>query len=223
MTGRASLVAKYGAPIAAALMLAGLAGTAQAQSILHYSQTEPLYPYVTQPQYDYPRQQYAPAHSHVRPHAKPAPRTESKVDPELVKELRKGSHKKQLVSKRDVAIEKKIDKDIEKKIEKKFDKKIIVREKPIVRKHYRVIDDPPIVVQREIDESQLPLRQDNHIQQPAGNRTIHAEAEVTILGPDRMSIRLYRKQDGRDANAKAPASKSKKLKTSKSANSEPQT
>jgi hypothetical protein len=34
-----------------------------------------------------------------------------------------------------------------------------------------------------------------------GKRVIHAEAEVTILGPDRMSIRLYRK--GRDPEAKA--------------------
>jgi hypothetical protein len=30
-------------------------------------------------------------------------------------------------------------------------------------------------------------------------RVIRAEAEITILGPDRMSIRLFRK--GRDANA----------------------
>lgn len=35
-----------------------------------------------------------------------------------------------------------------------------------------------------------------------GKRVIRAEAEVTILGPDRMSIRLFRKgRKGRDANA----------------------
>jgi hypothetical protein len=35
-----------------------------------------------------------------------------------------------------------------------------------------------------------------------GKRVIRAEAEVTILGPDRMSIRLFRKgHNGRDANA----------------------
>ena len=36
-----------------------------------------------------------------------------------------------------------------------------------------------------------------------GKRVIRAEAEVTILGPDRMSIRLFRKgrKNGRDANA----------------------
>jgi hypothetical protein len=33
-------------------------------------------------------------------------------------------------------------------------------------------------------------------------RVIHAEAEVTIIGPDRMSIRLFRKRGG-NANAKA--------------------
>jgi hypothetical protein len=32
-------------------------------------------------------------------------------------------------------------------------------------------------------------------------RVIRAEAEITILGPDRMSIRLFRKGQGRDANA----------------------
>ena len=36
-----------------------------------------------------------------------------------------------------------------------------------------------------------------------GKRVIRAEAEVTILGPDRMSIRLFRKghKGGGDANA----------------------
>jgi hypothetical protein len=38
---------------------------------------------------------------------------------------------------------------------------------------------------------------------PPTGRVIRAEAEVTILGPDRMSIRLFRKHDGSDANAKA--------------------
>jgi hypothetical protein len=220
MTRGASLICKFGAPVAAALMLAGFAGTAQAQSISYYGQAEPLYPYVAQPQYDYPQQQPS-AYPYVRRHVKPVPVTASKVDPELVKELRKGRHKKELLAKRDVVIEKKTDKDVEKKTDKKIDKKIIIREKPVVRKHYRIVDDPPIIVQREIDESQLPVRMGNHPE--ATPRVIHAEAEVTIIGPDRMSIRLYRKQDGRDANAKASASKSKKLKTSKTDKTEPQT
>jgi hypothetical protein len=38
---------------------------------------------------------------------------------------------------------------------------------------------------------------------------IRAEAEVTIIGPDRMSIRLFRKRDGSDANAKVSKSDTK--------------
>jgi hypothetical protein len=221
MSHEAPLIRKRAAPIAAALIVACVAGAAQAQSILYYSQAEPLYPYVPQPQYTYPQPQYAPpAYPSVRTHVSPGPRIESKVDPELVKELRKGRHKKETaVDKKHIAI----DKSIEKKIDKRIDKTVIVREKPVVRKHYRVIDDPPIVVQREIDESQLPVRPDNRAEHQGNARVIRAEAEVTILGPDRMSIRLYRKQDGRDANAKAPVPRSKKLKTSKTGNSEPQT
>ncbi len=42
----------------------------------------------------------------------------------------------------------------------------------------------------------------NEPKDAAGKRVIRAEAEVTILGPDRMSIRLFRKgKTGRDANA----------------------
>jgi hypothetical protein len=41
-------------------------------------------------------------------------------------------------------------------------------------------------------------------QKKGERRVIRAEAEVTILGPDRMSIRLFRKQNGR-AKAEAAA------------------
>jgi hypothetical protein len=90
-----------------------------------------------------------------------------------------------------------------------------------VRRHIRVVDDPPIVVQREISEQgqvlseqRVPAAQAQVPVQlpppPAGGRVIHAEAEVTILGPDRMNIRLYRRSDGRDANAKALPARHKK-------------
>lgn len=40
------------------------------------------------------------------------------------------------------------------------------------------------------------------VKEPSGKRVIRAEAEVTILGPDRMSIRLFRKgRGGKDAKA----------------------
>jgi hypothetical protein len=90
--------------------------------------------------------------------------------------------------------------------QKKITKTIIVREKPIVRNTYRVVEHPPIVVQREVSEEQLAEGGGQAQAVPraapqaapfAGARTIRAEAEITILGPDRMSIRLYRKQDAK--------------------------
>jgi hypothetical protein len=76
-----------------------------------------------------------------------------------------------------------------------------------------VVEHPPIVVQREVSEDQVG-EGGGHAQAvpqaaPFAARTIRAEAEITILGPDRMSIRLFRKQDGGDANAKVakPAAK----------------
>jgi hypothetical protein len=101
--------------------------------------------------------------------------------------------------------------------QKKITKTIVVREKPIVRKTYRVVEHPPIVVQREVGEDRAGEGGGHAHVAPqgapqgaplAGARTIRAEAEITILGPDRMSIRLYRRQDGSDAHATAgkPAS-----------------
>jgi hypothetical protein len=88
--------------------------------------------------------------------------------------------------------------------QKKITKTIILREKPIVRNTYRVVEHPPIVVQREVSEDQESGGQAQAVPRAApqaasfaGARTIRAEAEITILGPDRMSIRLYRKQDGK--------------------------
>jgi hypothetical protein len=203
-------------------------GTAHAQ---YYTQPAPLYPYVVQqPQYSYPQPQYAQPYPYVQtqpvrsvrgnsaqPRASEPSRKVSKTDPALVDELRKRGHKKKEI----VLSESK--KDIE------IDKKRIVREKPVVRNHIRVVDDPPIVVQREISEDgqvlseqRVPTAQAQVVPAPvSGGRVIHAEAEVTILGPDRMNIRLYRKNDGRDAQAKALSGKPKK--TSKREKSQPET
>jgi hypothetical protein len=74
------------------------------------------------------------------------------------------------------------------------------------------------VVQREVSEDQIGEGGGHTQAVPqgapqgaplVGARTIRAEAEITILGPDRMSIRLFRRQEGGDANAKAakPAGK----------------
>lgn len=213
---------------------------AHAQYVTSYAQPAPLYPYVVQqPQYVYPQPQYAPQpYPYVQsPHVRRVPRDRSarasepsrkvsKTDPSLVEELRSKGRKKK-IEKDTVVVN---DKNVA------IDKKIVVRERPIVRKHIRVVDNPPIVVQREIDENgqvlseqrvptvqaQVPIQITSPAPAPMGvGRVIHAEAEVTILGPDRMSIRLYRKGDGRDANAKALPAKSKK--TSKSEKSQPET
>jgi hypothetical protein len=186
----------------AALAALTFATSAGAQYVVQYAdgqgygyRTEPLYPYVAQPQYAPRAYPYVPSQP-----ARPAVRAESKTDPALVEELRKRGRKK--IEKADAA-----DKPNPPAGKKhvKIDKTIVVREKPIVKNHYRVVDDPPIVIERHISEDQL-MSGVGHAEQvaPAG-RVIRAEAEVTIIGPDRMSIRLFRKRDGSDANAKATA------------------
>ena len=86
----------------------------------------------------------------------------------------------------------------------------VVREKPVVVEHRRIVDDPPHVIERVHYDDGRPARRANvQIDEPRPpdqggvQRVIRAEAEVTILGPDRMSIRLFRKGDGRRAKAEA--------------------
>ncbi|MGE0062319.1 MAG: hypothetical protein AB7T86_09595 [Xanthobacteraceae bacterium] len=102
-------------------------------------------------------------------------RTVSKTDPALIEELRR-------------------------KTGKKIDKVVVVREKPVIIERKRYVDDPVRIVRRhkvvDVNVPAPPRDRGDEV-----GRVIHAEAEVTILGPDRMSIRLYRK--GLDANAKA--------------------
>jgi hypothetical protein len=81
----------------------------------------------------------------------------------------------------------------------------IVHEKPIVRETTRYVDDPPRVVERRhyVESPSRPARNKRvaAAEAAAGPRVINrnekrvfsAEAEITILGPDRMSIRLFRK------------------------------
>lgn len=74
-------------------------------------------------------------------------------------------------------------------------------EKPIVIETSRVVHDPPRVVEcfQYVDDPPLPPpppRQRHVKSNPGagligdGRRVIHADAAVTIFGPDRMSIRL---------------------------------
>jgi hypothetical protein len=86
-----------------------------------------------------------------------------------------------------------------------------------VVKHRRIVDHPPVVVQREIVSDENHIRSDRPrgligsrhdewasaepvasvaplLRAGKSQRVIRAEAEVTILGLDRMSIRLFRKR-----------------------------
>lgn len=78
----------------------------------------------------------------------------------------------------------------------------IVRDKPVVIETRRVVDDPPRVVERRSYAGHALPRRVQDTRRASVPRVIHAEAEVTILGPDRMNIRLFRKR-GADAEAKA--------------------
>jgi hypothetical protein len=90
----------------------------------------------------------------------------------------------------------------------------IVREAPIVIETERVVDDPPRVIERRHVEEGAPAPGQPAITEDrdtgrtarrdgAKRRVIQADAEVTILEPDRMIIRLFRKRPGPDA--KEPA------------------
>ena len=92
--------------------------------------------------------------------------------------------------------------------------KKIVHHAPLVVETQRVVDDPPRVVERRhvVEDTPVPaLRKPaaiEDIKKRGGRddnrkRVIHADAEITILGPDRMSIRLFRKGRGGNANAKS--------------------
>ena len=195
---------------ALAISLAVLATSASAQSVMQYSDAqgygyrmEPLYPWAP-PQRATTRADKPRVETRASA-AQPA----KKVDPVLVEELR-NKRKADTRTKASADVTASVDKTPD---NKKFTKTTVVREKPIVRTNYRVVEHPPIVVQREIGEDQLAegggQAQGAPLAAPVAGRTIRAEAEITILGPDRMSIRLFRKQDGSDANARVakPAAK----------------
>jgi len=86
----------------------------------------------------------------------------------------------------------------------------IVRDPPVVRETHRIVDDPPRIIERRqvVDDETGAVEQEQPVQQAPRRddnkrRVIAADAEVTILGPDRMSIRLFRKGQGPKASARA--------------------
>lgn len=97
----------------------------------------------------------------------------------------------------------------------------IVRDPPVVIETRRVVDDPPRIVERRryVEDAPAPAPAPARRKQAVvevrdtakrgsrddtKKRVIEADAEVTILGPDRMSIRLFRKRSrGSDTSARA--------------------
>jgi len=65
----------------------------------------------------------------------------------------------------------------------------VVHDKPLVIVKRRVVEEPVRVITRRHYVDNAPARA-----RDVEPRVIHADAEITILGPDRMSIRLVRKQ-----------------------------
>jgi len=182
-----------------------------------YVQPAPLYPYAVQQNQPYAVQvapnTYVikrPSHMRAYPYvhcqncrtSNPSPeqgpprfdRPHKSVDHALVEELRKRSKLKTTV----------------------VNTTKIVRDAPVVVETERVVDDPPRVIERrhvvvdeparshrkhatveDVDNATSPSREDGK------KRVIQADAEVTILGPDRMNIRLFRKGHGAKAKAQA--------------------
>lgn len=166
---------------------------------------QPVYPYVVvQPSYAQP---VAPAYPTIiqRPqgYAPPAMRKKIRRPPVARAESRPEPRQQDIhrtVSSSDPALIEELRRKAANKTGKKIDKVVVVREKPVVVERKRYVDDPPKIVRRhkvvDVNVPAPPREGGEEV-----GRVIHAEAEVTILGPDRMSIRLFRK--GLDANAKA--------------------
>lgn len=92
----------------------------------------------------------------------------------------------------------------------------IVRHSPLIVETQRVVDDPPRVIERRhvVEDAPAPAPRKRAMVEDADSkkrggrddnkkRVIQANAEITILGPDRMSIRLFRKGRGGNANVRA--------------------
>jgi len=181
--------------VAAAALLPSAA--AQAQYYSSVQQQPPLYPYAVPGNQPYAVQVAPntyeirrPVRSYPKINRKTAERASprfdrppAKTDHRLVEELRQRSGKRTVINTRQ-----------------------IVRDKPVIIETKRYVDDPPRVIERHHvveDAPRAPARVADEPQskkrgtrEDGKQRVIQAEAEITILGPDRMSIRLFRKGRG---------------------------
>jgi len=190
------------------VIVAAAAGSAQAQTYgAPFGQQSTFYPYAARPQQPYAVEVapntyviHRPARTRSHPSvtcadcgrdpggASDADRPHQSNDPALIEELRERNDSRQTVT----------------------TSRKIVREKPVVEETTRVVDDPPRVIERRhVIEGAPPQRAEVAVEtgrkaaklDDGKPRVIHAEAEITILGPDRMSIRLIRKRGGPEAKA----------------------
>lgn len=179
------------------------------------AQPAPLYPYAVQPQQPYAvevapntyviqRPANTRAYPYVRGRSAHNPASEQKpprfdrppkpADRALIEELRKRRPIKRTV----------------------INTTKIVRDPPVVIETQRIVDDPPRVIERHhaVEDAPPPARRKHSASEErepnkrassdnTKKRVIEADAEVTIIGPDRMSIRLFRKGQGPKANARA--------------------
>lgn len=212
---------------AALVAVALLPAAAEAQ----YASAQPLYPYAVAPGQPYAVEVAPNTYVIQRPvqaHAYPYVRCVNGCDgsaPVTVREVAP-RHAERRETRNDPAlIEKLRDRHGRKITRDVINTTRIVRDKPVVIEHQRVVDDPPRVVERRhyVDDTPTAAKPalrkrvatvETEVAAPrdatkgrggkAEKRVIRAEAEVTILGPDRMSIRLFRKRKGgADANAEA--------------------
>ena len=174
---------------------------AQAQWYSSVSNQPPLYPYAAPSNQPYavqvapntyvirrPDDMQPPQRRHKPVSAPARSVTRSKVDRALVEELRN----------RPKVIRPKIGRPV-------INTTQVVRGEPVVIETKRYVDDPPRIVERYVDVNGKPIGVKPVVDRPKGKddvkRVISAEAEITILGPDRMNIRLFRK--GHKASASA--------------------
>lgn len=215
--------------LAAAALLP--AGAAQAQYYGAATQPAPLYPYAVpanQPYavevapgtYEIRRPKATRDYPYVsgaarRADAPKVKRAATRNDPAIIEELRQRHDKREAAKE---AAKDSIKRGAVK--QEVINTKRIVHDKPLVIETTRVVDDPPTVIERRhyVDDAapaQGPRRKQAAARQrepqpietpkreDGKKRVIEADAEVTILGPDRMSIRLFRKGKGGSAKASA--------------------
>lgn len=215
MTSRSMIVAM----VAAALGMLPLTG-AQAQWYSSYPQApyggSPERPYAVEvsPNTYVIHRPDKSAATRIEPPASDRPRTHAKR--ELIEELVKRDNRRKgietvtvnttkTVRRKPVVIEHEREVDDPPRV---IERRHITEDKPgrgIIKQRHEVATEDVVIEEggsrRDAKHAKRPAKGKAAEARDNSKRVIRAEAEITILGPDRMSIRLFRKGQGRDANA----------------------